>query len=152
LAVGLERLGGLLSKVIGAETQDHLTTVAQAIDLLLRVLHNAFPNTTKRAIQAGSLMHTTHHALIDLLAVALQSAERLLSDDATSPCLPGSAQPIQPEVMLHVLVKMLRFVLGLGGEAIGGSVKPDYVRLAVSYLRVLSVGSCVTYQVNADEQ
>ena len=143
IAIGTDRLKAFLAEVIGAETQIQLEVACQSIDLMLRVVDSAMRSTTVPWSDMSIL--TARHALLDLISVALQSIERrLATDDEVS--LPPEVQPTKPADMLHAVLRLLRFALTLKvvDSASPAAPKPDFGRLAISYLKVLLVSPLVS--------
>jgi hypothetical protein len=127
-----------LAAVIGSEHQDQLELADKSVDLILRILdstpyHNITPVNTA-VLQA-------RHALLDLLVVALQAVERQISPEEDLQ-LPDGIQPPQPGDVFQVVLKLLEYTLGLPVMEVTSPAampKPDFSRLALSYLRVLMV-------------
>ena len=112
LAVGLERLSALLSQMIGAESQDTFEIAGQSVDLMLRIIDSA--NAAPRQGPSAQAVLSARHGLIDLLSVALHTVERLIASphDEDGPLIEGATPP-QPSALLAIIVKLLKFVLGL---------------------------------------
>jgi mediator of RNA polymerase II transcription subunit 12 len=77
--------------------------------------------------------------LLDLISVALQSIERHLTASEEDSVLPEGIAPPKPGSVLAVVVKLLKFTLGLPlvDSPSPVSPRPDFGRLAGSFLRVI---------------
>jgi len=137
LAVGLQRLSTLLGEALAAEHQDQLDSTVKSINLVLRILDST---PCDASTPADTAFLGSRHSLLDLLAVSLQAVERNLSTDE-DPHLPNGLAPPDTGPLLSVIIKLLQFTLGLPVSEPKSLTlpKPDFVRLAVSYLRMLLV-------------
>ncbi len=100
--------------------------------MVLRILDCTPPESTP-----DSVVMTARHALLELLAVALQAIERQMIAEEE---YPHGVTPPQPGDVLEVTIKLLKFALGLPAMDVPPAMpKPDFVRLAISFLRVLAV-------------
>jgi mediator of RNA polymerase II transcription subunit 12 len=137
-AAGLDKLAALLSQVIGADDQEQVSSTGRSIDLVLRILDSTGQNPD--FILSDNSVLGARHRLIDLISVALQSIERQLSSDEEALILPELTPP-EPVDALKIVMKLLRFTLGLAVHDVQPLVtpKPDFKRLASSFLRVMAV-------------
>lgn len=154
IAVGLERLTLFLSQILSAESPDTLPTLVSSVDLMLRVLDSAMSTPSASGTTDLSVL-AARHGLLDLASVALQSIERqMISDDEGN--LPDGVVPPRPGEVLAVIIKMLKFVLGLpiADNASPVAPRPDFGRLASCFLRVIvalsSAASQQTIQMMVD--
>ena len=136
LAVGMERLTGLLSQMINAESQATLEQLSKSTDLMLRVLDSASTSLANEPCDLAVL--AARHGLLDLISLALQSVERQLTSDEGEPLLEGVIPP-RPDYLLTVLLNLIKFMLGLNIVEPTSLVtpRPDFGRLSGSFLRVL---------------
>ena len=136
--MGLERLSTLLARVVGAEHQDQLDISYKSIDFVLRILHSILRDVV--ATKADTTVANARHALLDLLVVALQAIERQMTTEAEPPP-PDGLVSARPGELLKTVVQLLTFSLGLpASENLSPATpRPDFGRLAVAYLRVMTV-------------
>ncbi|ORY23991.1 hypothetical protein BCR39DRAFT_548068 [Naematelia encephala] len=136
-SVGLERLATLLGPIIEAEQQSHLEPLARSLDLMLRILSSGRDD---KPVHVDQATFAARHRLIDLISIAMQAVERLVSADADLE-LPDGISPPQPGELLSVILKVLKFILGMPIMEQPGPAapRPDFARLTASYFKVLTV-------------
>jgi mediator of RNA polymerase II transcription subunit 12 len=107
------------------------------MDLVLRIITSS--TGAPESIDLGNGATGARHRLLDVIAVALQSVERQLSDEEVH--VLGDLEPLQPGSLLRVVLKLLKFTLGLGRSEANMLTTPraDFGKLAMSFLRVLAV-------------
>lgn len=132
LAVGLERLGDLLRRLLGFEDQHQVEHTASAVDLVLRVISSIGRQDRLEAAAAAARDRLFNH-----LTDAFQSLERHVSADDDVHMLLG-ATPAEPGEVLKVVLNLLRFVLSLPSTEvhIPSSPKPDFSALVVAFLHL----------------
>ncbi|KLT44190.1 hypothetical protein CC85DRAFT_283709 [Cutaneotrichosporon oleaginosum] len=137
LAVGLERLGDLLRRLLGAEDQHQVEQTSSGIDLVLRVISSIGRQDRLEAAAAAA-----RDRLFNLLADAFQSLERHVSNEDDVHMLPGATPP-EPGTILKAVLNLLRFVLSIPSTEIHipSSPKPDFGALVVAFLH-LAVALC----------
>lgn len=143
LAVGIDRLGALLSSVISAEDQEIVTVSHKTIDLVLRILSSPtqIEFTDQTAMQS---LLAARHRLIDLISVALQAIERQVAGEDEVPDEQQHAAS-DPAESLSIAIKLLKFILGLPIVEPSSAItpRPDMARLAASFLRVATVSQAL---------
>jgi mediator of RNA polymerase II transcription subunit 12 len=129
IAVGLERLGMLLSKMVSDIGDGEREEVDTAVDMVLRIMCSV--GVDAAVSDQASLL--ARHRLLDLLGAALQSVGNDMSD--------GQGDAVGHGTILRTVTKLLRFVLGLNIPDNAGitAPRPDFVQLVVALLRVLFV-------------
>lgn len=132
LGVGLERLGDLLRRLLGAEDQHLVEANASAVDLVLRVI-----SSIGRQDRLEAAAVAARDRLFNLLTDAFQSLERHVSAEDDVHMLPG-ATPAEPGEILKVVLNLLRFVLSIPSAEVHvpSSPKPDFSALVVAFLRL----------------
>lgn len=125
---------------MNAEVQEQQESTDTSIDLVLRILSSCVPSEN---LELDSNATTARHRLLDVLAITLQSVERQLLLDNLD--LPHGIVPPQPASLFRIVLKLLRFTLGLGRSETSLLTTPraDFGRLAMSFLRVSTVGQVV---------
>ena len=108
-----------------------------SVDLVLRIL-NSVPLDINALL--GASVTSAWHALLDLLSVALQSIDRHLTtiEDVR---LPDELESPRPGDILKLVLRLLKFALGLptANANTYAMHRPDFIRLATSYFKVLVV-------------
>ena len=108
-----------------------------SVDLVLRILGSVPLDIN---VLLGASVMSAWHALLDLISVALQSVDRQLTttEDVR---LPDGLESPRPGDIFKLLLRLLMFALGLPTANINASAmpRPDFIRLATSYLKVLVV-------------
>jgi len=105
------------------------------MDLVLRIITSS--TGAPESIDLGNGATGARHRLLDVISVALQSVERQLSDEE----VPILSEPPQAGSLLRVVLKLLKFTLGLGRSEANMLTTPraDFGKLSTSFLRVVSV-------------
>jgi hypothetical protein len=118
--------------MLGAESQAQLDATDKMMDLVLRIITSS--TGAPESIDLGNGATSARHRLLDVISVAFQSVERQF-DEVTEAPSPGS--------VLRVVLKLLKFTLGLGRSEANMLTTPraDFGKLAMSFLRVLSVSA-----------
>jgi mediator of RNA polymerase II transcription subunit 12 len=108
------------------------------MDLVLRIITSS--TGAPELIDLGNGPTAARHRLLDVISLALQSVERQLSSDEEVHVL-GDLEPPQPGCLLRIVLKLLKFALGLGRSEANMLTTPraDFGKLATSFLRVISV-------------
>jgi mediator of RNA polymerase II transcription subunit 12 len=124
--------------MLGAESQHQLEATDKMMDLVLRIITSS--TGAPESIDLGNGATGARHRLLDVISVALQSVERQLSDEEI-PILS------EPGSLLRVVLKLLKFTLGLGRSEANMLTTPraDFGKLSTSFLRVVSVSLHVVY-------
>ncbi|WVF69703.1 hypothetical protein IAT40_004482 [Kwoniella sp. CBS 6097] len=136
LAAGMDRLSGLLSQAIGAETQHQLEALGKSIDQVLRILDSTYRQPNQ--IINDHAVLTARHRLLDLLAVALQTAERNISSDSDL-MIHHEISPPQSGDLLKIIINLLKFALGiLAADSPSPTMpKPNFPHLAAGFFKVM---------------
>ncbi|WVQ98147.1 hypothetical protein IAU59_005269 [Kwoniella sp. CBS 9459] len=136
LAAGMDRLSGLLSRAIGAETQLQLEALGKSVDQVLRILDST--NRQPKQVISDLAVLAARHRLLDLLAVALQATERNLASDSDLMIHHDIPLP-QPGDLLKVILNLLKFALGiLAADSSSPTMpKPNFPHLATWFLKVI---------------
>jgi mediator of RNA polymerase II transcription subunit 12 len=139
-------LSNLLGQMLSAESQQQLDATDKMMDLVLRIITSS--TGAPESIDLGNGPTAARHRLLDVISLALQSVERQLSSDEEVHVL-GDLEPPQSGSLLRIVLKLLKFTLGLGRSEVNMLTTPraDFGKLAMSFLRVVSVrltafGSC----------
>lgn len=121
--------------MLGAESQDQLDATDKMMDLVLRIITSSTGAPESIDLETGAT--SARHRLLDVISVALQSVERQLLDEE----VPVLSEPPQPGSLLRVVLKLLKFTLGLGRSEANMLTTPraDFGKLVTSFLRAVSV-------------
>jgi mediator of RNA polymerase II transcription subunit 12 len=125
--------------MLSAESQHQLESIDKMIDLVLRIITSS--TGAPESIDLGNKPTAARHRFLDVIAIALQTIETHLTADEEVHVL-GDLEPPQPGVLLRIVLKLLKFTLGLGRSEVNMLTSPraDFGKLATSFLRVISVG------------
>lgn len=132
---------------MNAELQNQLESADKSIDLVLKILGSSGPIHT---LDLDNQATTARHRLLDLLAIALNAVERHLSADTSE--LPDGLVATQPASLFSIVLKLIRFTLGLGRTEANLLTTPraDFGRLSMSFLRVLTVSKLSAMTLTID--
>ncbi|WRT64690.1 uncharacterized protein IL334_001624 [Kwoniella shivajii] len=129
-----------LDRAATADDTDLLCEAFRGMDSVvtqevLRILDSTYNHSTQS--QSDNSVLASRHKLLDLLAVALQSIDRQMSDSDL--VLHQDLSPPRPGILMQVVTILLKFTLGImTTESTSPTMpKPNFPNLAVSYFKVM---------------
>ena len=132
--------------MLGAESQHQLDSTEKMMDLVLRIITSS--TGAPESIDLGNGATGARHRLLDVTSVALQSVERQISDEEVH--VLGDLEPPRPGSLLCVVLKLLKFTLGLGRSEANMLTTPraDFGKLAMAFLRLVAVRPFIWCRAN----
>lgn len=124
--------------MLSAESQHQLESIDKMVDLVLRIITSS--TGAPESINLGNGPTGARHRFLDVISIALQTIETQLSANEEVHVL-GDLEPPQPGVLLRIVLRLLKFTLGLGRSEVNMLTTPraDFGKLATSFLRVIAV-------------
>lgn len=134
ISAGLDRLAALLGQMLSVETQHQLETIDKMVDLVLRIMTSSTGPPESIDLENGPT--AARHRLLDVISLALQAVERQISADEE---MPIEVDAPQPAVLLAIVIRLLKFSLGLGRSEVNMLTTPraDFGKLAMTFTRVI---------------
>lgn len=120
--------------MLSAESQQQLEQTNKMVDLVLRIMSSSSGPPETLDLEAGPT--TARHRLLNVMFLALQAVERQLATDED---LHVEVDPPQPAVLLAIIIRTLKFTLGLGRSETSTIAAPraDFGKLVMSFVKVL---------------
>lgn len=120
--------------MLSVESQTQLEATDKMIDLVLRIMTSSTGPPDSLELETGST--TARHRLLDVISLALQAVERQLSTEEE---LHVEVDPPQPAALLAIILRLLKFTLGLGRSEANMLTAPraDFGKLAITFAKVI---------------
>ena len=120
--------------MLSAETQHQLETIDKMVDLVLRIMTSSTGPPESIDLENGPT--AARHRLLDVISLALQAVERHISADEE---MSIEVDAPQPAVLLAIVIRLLKFSLGLGRSEVNMLTTPraDFGKLAMTFARVI---------------
>lgn len=120
--------------MLSADTQTQLDATDKMVDLVLRIMTSSSGPPETIELETGPT--TARHRLLDVLSLALQAVERQLTADNE---MHVEVDPPQPAALLAIILRLLKFALGLGRSEANMLTAPraDFGKLALTFAKVI---------------
>lgn len=120
--------------MLSVDTQTQLETIDKMVDLVLRIMTSS--TGPPESIDLENAPTAARHRLLDVISLGLQSVERQMAADEESPI---EVDAPQPAALLAIVLRLLKFSLGLGKSEVNMLTTPraDFGKLAMTFARVI---------------